>query len=132
MVVRNGWYVWRVKYSKPTFKATFKWYFTSMLLTKIRLLNIITTAKRKEALTEALQDRENQVRQGAANALGKMGEKAVAAVPFLIEALEDDFAFGRGHAATALGRIGKKAARAIPALIIRRGNPSFIVIKTED
>ncbi|GAA4975954.1 glycosyltransferase family 2 protein [Algibacter aquimarinus] len=54
MVVRNGWYVWRIKYSKPTFKATFKWYFTSMLLTKIRLLNIITTAKRKEALTEAL------------------------------------------------------------------------------
>lgn len=54
MVVRNGWYVWRIKYSKPTFKATFKWYFTSILLTKIRLLNIITTAKRKEALTEAL------------------------------------------------------------------------------
>lgn len=54
MVVRNGWYVWRVKYSNPTIKATFKWYLTSMLLTKIRLINIITTSKRKEALTEAL------------------------------------------------------------------------------
>ena len=54
MVVRNGWYVWRVKYPNPSFKARFKWHATAILLTKIRLLNIITTTKRTEALTEGL------------------------------------------------------------------------------
>lgn len=54
MVVRNGWYVWRVKYSNPSFKSTVKWYATSFLLTLIRLTNIINTPKKKEALTEGL------------------------------------------------------------------------------
>ncbi|OYX27792.1 MAG: glycosyl transferase family 2 [Flavobacteriales bacterium 32-35-8] len=54
MVVRNGWYVWRVKYPNPTFKARLKWHATAILLTKIRLLNVITTSKRKEAFTESL------------------------------------------------------------------------------
>ncbi|GGK17387.1 glycosyl transferase family 2 [Yeosuana aromativorans] len=54
MVVRNGWYVWRVKYSNPSLKARFKWHATIILLTKIRLLNIVTTTKRTEALTEGL------------------------------------------------------------------------------
>ncbi len=54
MVIRNGWYVWRVKYPKPSFKAKLKWNLTAILLTKIRLINIITTSNRKEALTESL------------------------------------------------------------------------------
>ena len=54
MVIRNGWYVWRVKYPNPTFKARLKWHATAMLLTKIRLLNVITTSERKEAFTESL------------------------------------------------------------------------------
>ncbi|WNH09646.1 glycosyltransferase family 2 protein [Thalassobellus suaedae] len=54
MVIRNGWYVWRVKYSKPTFKARLKWHATAILLTKIRLLNVVTTSKRKEAFTESM------------------------------------------------------------------------------
>ena len=54
MVVRNGWYVWRVKYNKPSLKAQFKWHATALLLTKIRLLNFITTSNRKEALSESL------------------------------------------------------------------------------
>ncbi len=54
MVLRNGWYVWRVKYPKPSFKARFKWHATAFLLTNIRLTNVITTNKRKEALTESL------------------------------------------------------------------------------
>jgi GT2 family glycosyltransferase len=54
MVVRNGWYVWRVKYPHPSLKARFKWHATAILLTKIRLLNIVTTTKRTEALTESL------------------------------------------------------------------------------
>ena len=52
MVVRNGWYVWRIKYPKPSFKDRFKWNATSLLLTIIRFSNIINTNKRKEAITE--------------------------------------------------------------------------------
>jgi GT2 family glycosyltransferase len=54
MVVRNGWYVWHVKYPNPSFKSIFKWHAITLLLTFIRATNIITTKKRKEALTESL------------------------------------------------------------------------------
>tara|TARA_R110002072_G_scaffold29572_2_gene93323 strand:+ start:555 stop:1520 length:966 start_codon:yes stop_codon:yes gene_type:complete len=54
MVVRNGWYVWRVKYSNPSFKSRIKWNLTVLLLTTIRFLNVLTTNHRKEAFTEAL------------------------------------------------------------------------------
>jgi len=54
MVVRNGWYVWRVKNPKPSASARFKWHAITLLLTGVRLLNVLTTSKRKEALTEAL------------------------------------------------------------------------------
>jgi glycosyltransferase involved in cell wall biosynthesis len=52
MVVRNGWYVWRVKYPKPSFKAKFKWNAIVLLLAFIRFSNIFTTQKKKEAFTE--------------------------------------------------------------------------------
>ncbi len=54
MVVRNGWYVWRVKYPNPSLKARFKWNMTVILLAKLRFLNIFTTKKRKEAFTESI------------------------------------------------------------------------------
>ncbi|MCF8272814.1 MAG: glycosyltransferase [Flavobacteriaceae bacterium] len=54
MVLRNGWYVWRVKYPNPSLKARLKWHATAILLTKLRLLNVITTSKRKEAFTESI------------------------------------------------------------------------------
>ncbi len=56
MVVRNGWYIWRVKYPRPTMKARLKWNLTSGLLTFIRFSNSMTTNKkqRTEAFTEAL------------------------------------------------------------------------------
>ena len=54
MVVRNGWYIWRVKYPKPSLKAQFKWNMTSLLLTSIRFLNVINTTKKKESFTEGL------------------------------------------------------------------------------
>ncbi|WP_456378756.1 glycosyltransferase family 2 protein [Lutibacter sp.] len=54
MVVRNGWYVWRTKYPNPSLKARFKWNMTTILLTKLRFLNIFTTNKRKEAFTESI------------------------------------------------------------------------------
>jgi len=54
MVVRNGWYVWRVKYPNPSVKAKFKWNAIVLLLAFIRFGNIFTTNKRREALTEFL------------------------------------------------------------------------------
>ena len=54
MVVRNGWYVWKVKNPKPLFKDKLKWHSITILLTLIRFSNTFTTAKRKQAFTEAL------------------------------------------------------------------------------
>jgi len=54
MVVRNGWYVWRVKFPNPSFKAKIKWHIITLLLTFIRSTNIITSSKRKLAFTETL------------------------------------------------------------------------------
>jgi GT2 family glycosyltransferase len=54
MVIRNGWYVWRVKYPNPSFNARWKWHATAFLLTCIRFTNVVTTNNRKEALTESL------------------------------------------------------------------------------
>jgi GT2 family glycosyltransferase len=54
MVVRNGCYVWRVKYPNPSLKAKFKWNAIVLLLAFIRFSNIFTNNKRKEAFTEAL------------------------------------------------------------------------------
>ncbi|GAB3711735.1 glycosyltransferase family 2 protein [Flavobacterium koreense] len=54
MVIRNGWYVWRVKYPNPSLKARFKWNLIVFLLTIIRFSNTFTTNDRKEAFTESL------------------------------------------------------------------------------
>tara|TARA_R110002072_G_scaffold9239_1_gene45296 strand:+ start:3370 stop:4338 length:969 start_codon:yes stop_codon:yes gene_type:complete len=54
MVVRNGWYVWRVAHPSPSLKATLKWHAITILLIKIRFVNVLTTSKRKTAFTEAL------------------------------------------------------------------------------
>jgi GT2 family glycosyltransferase len=54
MVVRNGWYIWRIKNPKPIFKDKLKWHSITILLTFIRFSNTFTTSKRKEAFTEAI------------------------------------------------------------------------------
>ncbi len=54
MVVRNGWYVWRLKYPKPSWVSRFKWHAITLVLAIIRGVNVVTTAKRKEAFTEFL------------------------------------------------------------------------------
>lgn len=54
MVVRNGWYIWRVKYSNPNVKARIKFYATSFLLTLIRGSNVLTSKEKKKAFTETL------------------------------------------------------------------------------
>ncbi|MFV8279914.1 glycosyltransferase family 2 protein [Christiangramia marina] len=53
MVLRNGYYVWRVKYSNPSLKATLKWHATALLLTSIRFSNVLTSKSKKEAFFEA-------------------------------------------------------------------------------
>ena len=54
MVVRNGWYTWRVKYPQPNIKSRIKWNATAFLLTIIRFANVLNTNKKNEAFTEAM------------------------------------------------------------------------------
>ena len=63
-------------------------------------------------LTEALHDKEREVRHVAAIGLGRLGPKAGAAVPALIDALQDEDDEVRGSAAGALGNIGSGAKEA--------------------
>ena len=53
MVVRNGWYVWRVKNPKPLLKHQWKWHAITLLLTFIRFSNTFTSNQRKAAFAEA-------------------------------------------------------------------------------
>ncbi|SHG65934.1 Glycosyltransferase, GT2 family [Salegentibacter echinorum] len=54
MVLRNGWYVWRIKYPKPSFKNRLKWHGTAFLLTLVRLGNSLNSAEREQAFSETL------------------------------------------------------------------------------
>lgn len=54
MVVRNGWYVWRVKNPNPQLKDKLKWHSITLLLTAIRFSNTFTTTNKKAAFTESL------------------------------------------------------------------------------
>lgn len=54
MVVRNGWYVWRVKNPNPSLKDKWKWYAITILLALIRLSNTMTTKNKKAAFTESI------------------------------------------------------------------------------
>jgi GT2 family glycosyltransferase len=54
MVVRNGWYVWRVKYPNPSFNSKLKWHGITLLLIAIRFTNVTSNGKRKEAFAESL------------------------------------------------------------------------------
>lgn len=53
MVIRNGYYVWKIKYPKATFEGWWKFYAIAWLQTVIRYSNVITGPKRLEAITEA-------------------------------------------------------------------------------
>lgn len=53
MVVKNGWYVWHVKYDRPSLKARIKWNATVLFLAFLRFTNIFTQQKKKEAFTES-------------------------------------------------------------------------------
>lgn len=51
MVARNGWYVWRIKYPKPNFKAKIKWNATLLLLTCLTFFSAIKNRNRN-SMTE--------------------------------------------------------------------------------
>jgi GT2 family glycosyltransferase len=53
MVVRNGWYVWRVANPSPGFKAKAKWHLITILLMLIRFSNVFTAKQKRQAFTEA-------------------------------------------------------------------------------
>ncbi|WP_416444056.1 glycosyltransferase family 2 protein [Leeuwenhoekiella sp. A16] len=53
MVIRNGWYVWRVKFPNPSLKNRLKWHATAGVLTFIRLTNAMTSSHKKHAFSEA-------------------------------------------------------------------------------
>ena len=54
MVVRNGWYIWRVRYPNPTLNSILKWHLTELLLMKMTFLGIIISKHRKNSLNEGL------------------------------------------------------------------------------
>ncbi|SHE87859.1 Glycosyltransferase, GT2 family [Psychroflexus salarius] len=53
MVVKNGWYVWRLRWPNPGFKNVLKWHANVLLLAFLRFLNAFTTANKKQAFTES-------------------------------------------------------------------------------
>ncbi|RKE97973.1 glycosyltransferase family 2 protein [Ichthyenterobacterium magnum] len=52
MVIKNGWYVWRIKYKNPNFTARLKWNLVQLLQTLIRFTNVINSNKKAEALAD--------------------------------------------------------------------------------
>ncbi|MCC8358539.1 glycosyltransferase family 2 protein [Salinimicrobium sediminilitoris] len=54
MVIRNGWYVWKVKYKETSLQARFKWHSIALVLSIVRLMNILTTREKKAAFTEGI------------------------------------------------------------------------------
>lgn len=53
MVVRNGWYVWRLRWPSPAPADRSRWWATTILLTLMRAGNAAQKGARREALSEA-------------------------------------------------------------------------------
>lgn len=54
MVVKNGWYVWRLRWPNPGIKNVIKWHANVLLLTFLRFLNALTGTDKKQAFTESM------------------------------------------------------------------------------
>ncbi|CAL65560.1 glycosyltransferase family 2 protein [Christiangramia forsetii] len=54
MVVRNGFYVWKIKNPNPNFKSVLKWNAITLLLILIRLSNILNTNEKEKSLMDSL------------------------------------------------------------------------------
>ena len=71
-----------------------------------------------QALTQTLEDEDEDVREAAIQALGEIGPQAVEAVPALIDTLQEHEDHDvREAGAEVLGMIGPDAKEAVPALI---------------
>jgi HEAT repeat protein len=79
------------------------------------------------SLVEALKDKDPDVREAAAYAIGNIGPAAIGVVPSLIKALKDENPDVREAAIYALGGFGSAAASAIPALIKALKDKSWVV-----
>ena len=53
MVTRNGWYVWKIRHPKSSFKAKIKWNVIAVLLAIIRFTNVFRASDKKAAFTES-------------------------------------------------------------------------------
>lgn len=76
------------------------------------------------SLTQALSNRDPEVRKEAALVLARIGPDAFQAVPDLTALLDDENEEVRKAAARALGQIGPDAAEAVPALMRLLVQPS--------
>ena len=54
MIIRNGWYVWRVKYPKPSLMARIKWNMTAFLLMKLTFVRLLTSTNKKQSFSEGV------------------------------------------------------------------------------
>ncbi|WP_159023063.1 glycosyltransferase family 2 protein [Formosa sp. L2A11] len=54
MIIRNGWYIWRVKYNNPNFKSRLKWHLTAFLLLVLGALGGLKSKNKNLELQEAL------------------------------------------------------------------------------
>ena len=54
MVLRNGWYIWKVRYPHPKPKATIKWHLTALVLMSLTFMGVFTSNKKKQALQEGM------------------------------------------------------------------------------
>ncbi len=54
MVVRNGWYVWRIRHRNPSLKAKINWHLITWLLILIRFSNVLNTSNKKQAFSEGM------------------------------------------------------------------------------
>ncbi len=52
MVVRNGWHIWRLKNPNPSLGERVKWHLITLLLAKIRLLNMFQGHHVQQAVSE--------------------------------------------------------------------------------
>ena len=58
MVIRNGWYVWRVKNPNPRFKDCLKWHTITIILSLIRFSNTFTSSQKKRKHQAAVMGHE--------------------------------------------------------------------------
>jgi GT2 family glycosyltransferase len=54
MVVRNGWYIWRVKYHKPKYLWTLKWYLTEILLMFLTVIGALKNRHPSNGINEGI------------------------------------------------------------------------------